>query len=230
MYHLEHIPFHYVLMIGSDETSESITLLDCGREEPQQLSYCDLERAWDCSSPGISKPFTLCTIRMSSPRGKEQIADEALRKKTELFLHPSVGFTGYRGFERFIFDLPEWRKQLGEKKCYNQLFNMVQFYGLVPTIPNALKGVKEADKISFCGGFDRISLVLSELGKEYKNRQWMLAASCFGSGADVVTEIKNVIVDYLIDANDQTEKLPQLYTTIKDIMVNGFEILYNDSL
>lgn len=225
IYYTEHIPFHYVLMIGYDDEKERITILDCGREEPQELPYNELRAAWNCSYSGVSKPFTLCTIRMANVKSKEQIAKESLKKKANMFLHPPVGFIGYKGFEKFIMELPTWKKQLGIENYNKQLFHMVQFYGTVPTIPNALCGISEPDEIVFGGGFDKISCVLSELSEEYKNDYYKAAAETFNCGVAVVEEIKNIIVEYLTNINDETNKLPSLYTQLKNIMIEGFSKL-----
>ena len=105
MYHAEHIPFHYFMMTGYDDKAEVITLLDCGRQEPQQVSYGNLEKAWNCSYDGLSKPFTLCTVRMNSDKNKDRIAKEVLREKAERFLNlvkvwrgdPAVGDGAHHG-------------------------------------------------------------------------------------------------------------------------------------
>lgn len=225
LYHAEHIPFHYFLMTGYDDEAGEITLLDCGRKEPQRLSYSDLEKAWDCSYPGLSKPFTLCTVRMNSRKSKEQIAKDALQKKAELFLNPPVGFIGSKGLEKLIVELPQWKEQLGKKNYDQLLFNMVQFYGTVPTIPNALRGINSTDEVTFCGGFDKVSRILYILGKEYGNDTWLSAADCFSGGSEVITEIKDVIVDYLSGKDDRTDYLPQLFTRVKTILTEGFNTL-----
>ncbi|BAK98039.1 hypothetical protein OBV_08410 [Oscillibacter valericigenes Sjm18-20] len=85
LYHGEHIPFHYVLMVGYDDDAQCIYLLDCGREEMQTLPYDELRHAWDCSYPDLSKPNTVCTIRMNATKDKYRIAKEALAKKVKCF-------------------------------------------------------------------------------------------------------------------------------------------------
>lgn len=229
MYHAEHIPFHYFMMTGYDDKAEVITLLDCGRQEPQQLSYSNLEKAWNCSYDGLSKPFTLCTVRMNSDKNKDRIAKEVLREKAERFLNPPVGFIGYKGMEKFIKELPEWKIRLSKEEYDKVLFNMVQFYGTVPTIPNVLRGSEEPDEVNFCGGFDKISRILYDLGKECGYNIWLSAAKWFANGADVIAEITNVIVDYLANKKDRTDKLPELFTHVKDVLINGFSIILENN-
>lgn len=225
LYHGDHIPFHYVMMAGYDDEAQCIYLKDCGRAETQELPYEELRLAWNCSYPGLSKPNTVCTVRMNSRKSKYDIAKEALGIKRELFLNPSVGFLGYRGFCKFIAELPDWKMELSKEDYNKILANMVEFFGTVPTVPNALRGIDRPDEVEFCGGFDKVSKVLEMLGREYEDEKMVEAAHVFAKGADVISGIKDVIVDYLVGKEDKTDELPGLFETIADIMKQGFLIL-----
>ncbi len=225
LYHGDHIPFHYVLMVGYDEDAQYVYLHDCGREEVQTLSYEELRRAWDCSYPGLSKPNTVCTVRMNAAKNKYRIAKEALAKKSELFLNPPVSFVGRKGFQKFIYELPTLKRELAKEDYDKLLANMVTFFGTVPTIPNALRGIKEPDEVAFGGGFDKMSRVLSEMGREYENEAWLEASGRFEEGAGIISEITKVIVAYLTGENDRTDELPGLFTKIMEIMTDGFVLL-----
>lgn len=225
LYHKEHIPFHYVLMIGYDDEAQHIYLHDCGKAEVQVLPYAELRLAWACSYPGLSKPNTVCTVRMNSTKNKYEIAKEAFRKKRALFLDAPAGFTGYRGLCKLIADLPAWRDELSKEEYDKILTNMVCFLGTVPTVPNALRGIDKPDEIVFCGRFDKASTVLERLGQEYGDRKMAAAAPVFAQGADVVSQIKNEIVDYLTDRQDNTDALPALFANVAELMKQGFLIL-----
>lgn len=225
LYHEEHIPFHYVLMVGYDDDAQCIDLLDCGRKEVRTLPYDELRHAWDCSYPGLSKPNTVCTVRMNATRNKYQIAKEALTKKSEMFLNPPASFIGRKGFDKFIHELPKLKNEL-TKADYDQILaNMVMFFGTVPTVPNALRGIDEPDEVDFGGGFDKMSRVLNDMGKEYGNKVWFEVSSRFEEGAVFISEITSVIVAYLAGENDKTDELPGLFTNVKEIMTDGFVLL-----
>lgn len=225
LYHKEHIPFHYVMMTGYDDQAQCIYLNDCGKAEIQTLPYAELRLAWNCSYPGLSKPNTVCTVRMNSSKNKYEIAKEALSKKRELFLNPPVGFIGYRGLCKFIADLPNWRNELSKEEYDRILANMVEFFGTVPTVPNALCGIDKPDEVAFCGGFDKVGKVLLMLGLEYGDKKMTEAAHVFAQGADVISRIKDVIVDYLVDKQDNTDELTTLFKNLAEIMKRGFLIL-----
>ena len=225
LYHGEHIPFHYVLMVGYDDDAKCIYLLDCGREEVLTLTYDELRHAWDCSYPGLSKPNTVCAVRMNTTKNKYQIAKEALAKKGEMFLNPPVSFVGRKGFQKFINELPKLKSELAKEDYDKILTNMVTFFGTVPTIPNALKGIKEPDEVKFGGGFDKMSRVLNDLGNEFGNKAWLEASGRFEEGTVIISEITNVIVAYLTGENDKTEELPEFFANVMEIMTDGFVLL-----
>ena len=225
IYHKEHIPFHYELVTGYDDDKKLLFFNDCGRIDTQVISYDELQLAMDCFYPGLSKPNTVWTIRMHTNKGKYEIAKEAFVKKKELFLHSSVSFIGCRGFEKFIKELPYWKKELSREDYDKQLYQMVQFFGTVPTIPNALRGIDEPDNIAFGGGFDKVSVVLENLGKEYQDKAFLEASEIFSRAVSVIGQIKETIVDYLIGRKDETEHLPVLFSQVADIMKAGFEAL-----
>lgn len=225
LYHCDHIPFHYVLMVGYDDYAQCVYLHDCGREAVQTLSYDELRQAWDCSYPGLSKPNTVCTIRMNTTKSKYQITKEALAKKSEMFLNPPVSFVGRKGFEKFIRDLPNMINEL-DKDDYNKILtNMVTFFGTVPTVPNALRGINEPDQVSFFGGFDKMSRVLKDMGNEYREESWLEASRRLDEGAAIISETTNVIVAYLTRENANTDKLNCLFTKIMEIMTDVYIIL-----
>ena len=47
MYHVEHIPIHYVLMTGYDEEKNCVLIYDCDREDIIELAVSDLELSWN---------------------------------------------------------------------------------------------------------------------------------------------------------------------------------------
>jgi hypothetical protein len=225
LYHKDHIPFHYVLMVGYDDDMHCIYLHDCGREEVQMLSYDELRLAWNCSYPGLSKPNTVCTIRMNAVKDKYRISKEALENRSEMYFNPPVGFVGRMGFSNFIDELPKLKCELTKDDYNKLLFNMVTFFGTVPTVPNALRRIQEPDEVTFYGGFDKMSRVLNDIGTEFENEAFLEASARFKEGTVIISKITNIIVTYLIGQTDKTNELPELFTEIMKIMTDGFVLL-----
>lgn len=222
LYQKEHIPFHYVLMVGYDDELKNIYLYDCGRTELLSLSYDLLQDAMNCSYPGMSKENTICTIRFTGSKSKYEIAREALSKRKDMFLNPPTGFLGYKGFEKFIKELPQWKNQLSKEEYDKALINLVTFFGTVPTVPNAVKGIVEPDEVEFKGGFDKASRVLSTIGKEYNNDSWIQAAKLFEEIAVLIETISSIIIAYLSQGKDETDQIPLLFSKVLTGLKNGF--------
>ncbi len=225
LYHKEHIPFHYVLMVGYDDEKQCIYLYDCGRTEMICLSYNELRDAMNCSYPGLSKENTICIIRMEEVNNKSQILKNALLKKKESFLNPPTNFLGYKGFEKFIRELPKWKTEMTKMDYDKILTNMVEFFGTVPTIPNAIKGINEPDSVEYKGGFDKMSKMLRNIGKEIKNDSLLSAATYFDKCAFTIKNISSIIIDYLCNKKDDTSLLPNLFYNVLENMKKGYEAL-----
>lgn len=225
LYHKEHIPFHYILMVGYDDEKQSIYLYDCGRLELLSLSYAELRNAMNCNYPGLSKENTICTIRMTEARDKIQIAKAALARKKDSFLNPPTGFLGHKGFEKFIRELPGWKNDISKEDYNKILTNMVEFFGTVPTIPNAVKGIDEPDMVEFKGGFDKMSRMLKYFGDETKNDYWTKSAVFFDEGGELIKRISDVIIEYLSNKEDNTDLLPELFAEVLKKMIDGYNAL-----
>ena len=126
-----------------------------------------------------------------------------------MYFNPPVSFVGRKGFEKFIHDLPKWEYELTKEEYDKVLINIVMLLGSVPTVPNVLRGISEPDKINYCGGFDKMSWILEEIGKEYDNKNWLKASERFEEGAVAISEIKDVIVAYLMGEHDKAVELPK---------------------
>lgn len=225
LYRKEHIPFHYVLMTGYDDEQSLIYLYDCGRTELLSLDYDGLKAAMNCSYPGLSSPNTVCTVRMNTRKDKYQIASEALAVQRERFLNPPASFLGCRGFEKMIRELPGWKKELSKEEYDKIMLNMVTFFGTVPSVPNAIKGVDAPDEITYCGGFDKMARMLTTIGSEKQEERWLNAAAAFHNGAGLIGQISTVITEYLCGKDDQTQQLPPLFAAVLKQMERGYSVL-----
>lgn len=225
LYHKEHIPFHYILMVGYDDQEQSIYLYDCGRLELISLSYAMLQKAMNCNYPGLSRENTVCTIRMNEERNKIQIAEDALSLKKNSFLNPKTGFLGYKGFQKFINELPSLKEDIGKEEYDKILTNMVMFFGEAPTIPNAIKGIDEPDSIEFKGRFDKMGNILRYLGDETETDYWTKSSIFFDKCGQMISKISDVIIDYLSDKDDNTDLLPVMFTEVLNNMIEGYQAL-----
>ena len=162
---------------------------------------------------------------MNTEKDKYQITQEALTLKRESFLNPPRSFLGYQGFEKFIAELPTLRLTLGKEDYDKILLNMVTFFGTVPTLPNALKGIDEPDEVVFKGSFDKMSKMLRCMGEEYGNPQWLEAAKYFFHASIVVEKISLIIITYLADEKGETNQLADLFSSVLSLMKQAYQVL-----
>ena len=135
-----------VLLVGYDDDAQCIYILDCGRKEVQTLTDSELCHAWNCSYPGLSKPNTICTVRMNAAKKTYQIAKEALDQKGEMFLNPPVRFVGRKEFPIIHTGVAQTEKRAAKDDYDKILTNIETFFGTVPTDPNALRGKQKAGR------------------------------------------------------------------------------------
>lgn len=143
----------------------------------------------------------------------------------KMFLEPTSGCLGIRGFEKFIAELSGLREKLGREEYDKILLNMMTFFGTVPTVPNAIKGIEEEDEVVYKGSFDKMGRMLDSMGREYSNEAWISAAGIFESTGDEVEKISYIIINYLTDRADETCRLPDLFSYILEKMKQGYEKL-----
>lgn len=210
-------------MIGYDDEEQCIHLYDCGRKEKQSLSYKNLFLGMNIEHSQISKPNTICTIRMDNPNSKEYIFKTSLEYKANLFTNPPTSFLGVNGLKKFAKELPNWEQELGKQETVKILRNMVEFFGSVPTIPNRLKGNNEEDKISFMCSRDRMSKVLVEIGSEYKNKNIIHAGKIFLESGKLFQILCNIFIDYILGDKKNLYSASEVILNIADLEYSAYE-------
>lgn len=225
LYHKEHIPFHYILMIGYDDDEKCIYLYDCGRKEKLLLSYENLFLGMNVEYPGLCKPNTICTIRMDNPNDKKYIFKTSLEYKANLFINPPTSFLGVNGLRKFAKELPNWEQELGVEETAKILRNMVDFFGSVPTTPNRLKGIDEKDDMTFMCSRDRMSRVLIEMGNEYKNENIIQAGKIFLESGKQFEILCNIFIDYILENKKDLYEASKIILNIADLEYCAYEVI-----
>jgi hypothetical protein len=227
LFHHEHIPFHYLLLIGYDDEKEEVTVLDCGRTEPQTLSYQDLFLAWNATYPGLTKPNTIYKITMNQPKSVEEIATTCLLQKANAFLNPPVSFLGYKGMEKFQKELPNWEKTLGTSEVKKIWSELVPFFGSVPTTPALLKGLpKEEDgPIVFQASRDKFARVLEDLAIRMNLPELKEASLNFFKSGEEYQKVCDALIEYLLTDKDYVPTVLKSFAVIEQEERQGFEII-----
>ena len=225
LYHREHIPFHYVLMIGYDDEEKNIFLYDCGRKEVISLSYENLLFGMNAEYKGLCKPNTICTIRMDRPNSKKDIFKSAMKIKADMFLNPPTKFLGINGLKKLANEMVNWEEELGKEETDKILRNIVEFSGSVPTTPNRLSGISKKDEVIFMCSRDKMSRVLIELGREYKNNNLIKSGELFENSGKQFEKLCDIFIDYILDIKKDMKLASDVILNIAELEYNAYQLV-----
>ena len=224
MYHKCHIPMHYVLMVGYDE--ERIYLYDCGRADIQTLLYEELQKAWQIekNTVGDQNGFIRFSLPDQLPDAFE-LAKACLQRKAQEQLREKPGFVGVSAIRKIALDFPGWKENMPEDVWKNALIGLVEFWGMVPKVPNRLLGIQSDEDICYQGNCDRLGNVLIWLGNQYKSKNWADAGCLFVQAGEVFEKITSHIVGCLCDGEETLELIPALFFEIADLEERAYRRL-----
>lgn len=225
-FYKEHIPTHYVMMVGYDDEKQCILIRDCGIEGVQELSYEVLEKALDVENGGLSKKNTICLIRFNEkPTAMMDIARAGFKQKAEQMLSPAVKFLGIPGMRKLAKEFNNWEKELTKEEYRASLNWLVTFNGTVPSMPSRLIGKACQDDILHQGAREKLAAILEQLGKEYQILKWLEAAETFRRSGLVMEKMTDKIVAYLVGEIASLNEVPTYIEQIADLEEEAFTLL-----
>lgn len=207
MYHRVHVPFHYIMAVGYDDENQSLDILDCGKSEVQTLSYELCEKMLATGAPTMGKKNGICRIRFQKTLPDlRTIAVKGLERKCNRVLHPPVHFMGIEGMRKLASEIDQWKDTLGEENYRKALRSACEFSGTAPNPPERLFGAPK-DSMPHRGCRDKYSNLLCELDSRYQIPEWKQAAQYFKESGDIIQDITDSMVAYLL----RKEKEPECY-------------------
>ncbi|MCL4436787.1 MAG: BtrH N-terminal domain-containing protein [Thaumarchaeota archaeon] len=109
IYGSQHIPIHYLLVVGYDDEKRVFYVHDCGRSNVETVSYEDLQKALDVKVPGMSKKNTLRVFEIPSYIPSElEVATTGFRFKANQMLHPPVSMFGIPAMRKLSKEILDW--------------------------------------------------------------------------------------------------------------------------
>ena len=225
-YHKQHIPIHYVMVIGYDDNNGLIYLYDGGIEHRVALSYENLLLSWQAECPGISKANTLCTIRMDKPKTIIDISKEALRIKAEAYFHSKASFLGFNGIKRLAKEMVCWEKELGKEDTRKALLHMIKYLGSVPSIPNILLGSNEEDKVNFMCSRDKMSEVLIDLNDYFMDNKIINASILFNKSGQKFAILCKLLISYILGESNDLVDASKIISEIGDTEAKAYQFIY----
>jgi hypothetical protein len=128
LYRKEHVPIHYVLMIGYDDDKQAVYVRDCSVGGVQEIPYVEFEKALDVNVPGMSKKNTYRVFQLPQKLPSEfELADKGFTYKAQRMLKPPVSMFGVPAMRKLAREIVSWT----DRDCFR---HMVAYAGLTPPL------------------------------------------------------------------------------------------------
>jgi hypothetical protein len=224
-YHKIHVPIHYVLMVGYDEEQKAVLVMDCDRPDVQEVSYNDLEQAWNVNIPGLGKKNTLYTFEFNKQVSDvESIARNGLQKRAYEMLKAPTSILGLKGMRKLARELVLWPDDLTTGQLEICLRHLVEFTGFPPVPPNRLTGFHDAPE-NHAAGRDIFADLLRKLSKVYTEPRWKEASNYFDQSACKLEELTDKVCDFILGQSNSLESCARTVSCIANIEERGFNLL-----
>ncbi|MFC1938219.1 BtrH N-terminal domain-containing protein [Chloroflexota bacterium] len=187
LYKKEHIPIHYLLVVGYDDEKRVVYAHDCSYSGMQQISYIEFENSLNVNVPGMSKKNTYRIFRLPQKMPSElEVAEKGLAHKAGRMLRPPVSMFGIPAMRKLAKEIITWE----DKGCYN---HMVAYAGLTP--PLIAEDLSHNDGLRF-----KQAGVLKELGQKYQRKDWSKSSNLFAKSGELVVKLCEKALSYDGDA------------------------------
>jgi hypothetical protein len=176
LYQKEHVPIHYLLLVGYDDGKEEVLVHDCSHPGVQELAYSDFEKSLDVNVPGMSKKNTYRFFSMPDNFLDElDLAEKGFSHKAERMLKPPVNLIGIPAMRKLAGEIGDWQ----DKSCFN---HMVAYAGLTP--PLIAADLSHNDGMRF-----ELARVLREFGEKYSKKNWVNASHLFLKSGQMIIDL-----------------------------------------
>jgi len=207
IYKKQHIPIHYVLVVGYDDNKEEVYIHDCTFKGMQNVPYQEFERSLDVNVPGMSKKNTIRAFALPEKFPSEfDAARKGLDLRAEKMLNPPVNMLGIPAMKKLSEEIFEWEND----KCFDHLATYATVPPLLPETFENSHGLR----------FWKAK-VLKELGDKYRVDNWISAAVLFKDSGKLIMDIcraavkrnKKIISDLILKVAAIEEEAYRLIKT-----------------
>jgi len=183
LYKKEHVPIHYVLMVGYDDERQVVYVHDCSITGVQEISYTELEKALDVNVPGMSKKNTYRIFQLPQKMPTElEIADKGFTNKAKRMLKPPVSMFGIPAMRKLAKEIIFW----SDRDCFR---HMVAYAGLTP--PLIAEDLSHNDGLRF-----EQARVFREMGQKYQRKEWCKASTLFRKSGELLVRLCECALEY----------------------------------
>ena len=176
LYEREHVPIHYLLVVGYDDEMQVVYAHDCSISGVQEIPYAEFEKSLDVNVPGMSKRNTYRVFRLPQRMPPEvEIAEKGFAHKASRMLKPPVSMFGIPAMRKLAKEIVSW----ADKDCYN---HMVAYAGLTP--PLIAVDLSHNDGLRF-----EQARVFGELGQKYQREDWSNVSTVFRKSGELILKL-----------------------------------------
>ncbi len=204
LYGKQHVPIHYVLVVGYDDEKQIVFVHDCNYQNVQQIPYDKFKKSLDVNVPGMSKKNTIRAFTLPGKLPSEfEVAKKGFSYKAERFLHPPVRLFGVPAMRKLAEEIFDW----DNKKCFEHMATYATTPPLLPVTFENSHGMR----------FWQAN-VLKVLGDKYNVNKWTEASTLFRQSGEKIMKlcqaalkqdkqsISNILLE-LADVEEQAYKL-----------------------
>ena len=205
LYKRQHVPIHYVLVVGYDDEEQAVFVHDCSHKNVQKIPYDEFENSLDVKVPGMSKRNTIRAFTLPRVIPSEfEVAKKGFSYKAERFLHPPVRLFGIPAMRKLADETLEW-----DNKKYFE--HMVTYATTPPLLPRTFEnshGMRfwQAD-------------VLKALGDKYNVSGWTEASKLFRQSGERIIKLCQVAL------KQDKQSVSNTLTEIADIEEQAYKLL-----
>jgi hypothetical protein len=183
LYRKEHVPIHYVLMVGYDDERQAVYVHDCSVDGVQEIPSAEFERALDVNVPGMSKKNTYRVFRLPHKMPTElEIAEQGFVYKARRMLKPPVSMFGIPAMRKLEKEIASW----ADRDCFR---HVVAYAGLTP--PLIAEDLSHNDGLRF-----EQARVFGDLGQRYQRKEWSEAAILFRRSGELIVKLCEQALEY----------------------------------
>jgi hypothetical protein len=206
IYQQQHIPIHYVLVVGYDDEKKQVYVQDCSLSGVQEITYTDFQASLNVNVPGMSKKNTYRVFTVPATLPSElAIAENGFADVAGRMLKPPVNMLGIPAMRKLAREIIEWQNP----DCFHHL---VAYAGLTPPLI-------AADLSHNDGLRSEKARVLKEMGQKYQRQSWEKAAILFSQSGDLIVQLCHRAMAY------EGKTCADIITRIADIEETAYTLL-----
>lgn len=175
IYHKQHIPIHYVLVVGYDDGENNVFVHDCTFCGIQTVSYEEFEKSLNVNTPGMSRKNTFRVFSLPDKLISElDAAKKGFNYRAQKMLNPPVILIGIPAMRKLAREIFDWK----DEGSFNHL---ITYATIPPHIPKTFENSN--------GMRQWKSQVLRALGEKYNISGWVKTADLFDKSGKLIIEL-----------------------------------------